>query len=46
MNGAITLSMDVIPDEEDDLTMVPPAGNDLPNSSNSMVSCKQHNPVA
>lgn len=38
MTGATTLSMDVIPDEEDDLTTVPPADKKLPNNSNGMVS--------
>jgi hypothetical protein len=43
MIGATTLSMDVIPDEEDDLTMAPPHDNNLANkSSEDMVSCK-HN---
>jgi len=45
MIGAITLSMDVIPDDEDDLTMVPPTGNSLPNNSNGTVSYIQRNTV-
>jgi hypothetical protein len=33
--------MDVIPDEEDDLTMAPSPGNNLANkTSENMVSCK------
>jgi hypothetical protein len=41
MIGASTLSMDVIPDEEDDLTMAPRHGNNLANkTSEDVVSCK------
>jgi hypothetical protein len=41
MIGATTLSMDVIPDEEDDLTLAPPHGNNLANkTSEDTVSCK------
>jgi hypothetical protein len=39
--GATSLSMDVIPDEEDDLTMAPPHGNNLAiKTSEDTVSCK------
>jgi hypothetical protein len=41
MIGATTLSMDVIPDEEDDLAMAPPHGNNLANkTSEDTVSCR------